>query len=79
MEKLSFGEIAILENNKQYVVFFNTNFEGNDYVYLMSNFKPIEVVFAKQIQVDGELRLEPVTDQRVKEALLEEFKKLSNV
>ena len=64
MEKLSFGEIAILENNKQYV---------------MSNFKPIEVVFAKQIQVDGELRLEPVTDQRVKEALLEEFKKLSNV
>ena len=45
-----------------------------DYVYLVSNFKPLEVRFAKQVINNGELLLEIVQDQALKEHLLELFK-----
>ncbi len=74
MEKLEFGETAVLEDGKEYVCFASLEENGVDYVYLVSNFKPLEVRFAKQIVNDGQLLLEIVQDQALKEHLLESFK-----
>lgn len=70
MEKLTFGETAVLENGKEYVCFASLEEDGVDYVYLVSNFKPLEVRFAKQVINDGNLSLEIVADQQLKEHLL---------
>ena len=74
MEKLEFGETAVLEDGKEYVCFASLEENGVDYVYLVSNFKPLEVRFAKQIISNGDLLLEIVQDQALKEHLLELFK-----
>lgn len=74
MEKLEFGETAVLEDGKEYICFASLEENGVDYVYLVSNFKPLEVRFAKQIINNGDLLLEIVQDQALKEHLLELFK-----
>lgn len=74
MEKLEFGETAVLENGKEYICFASLEENGIDYVYLVSNFKPLEVRFAKQTINNGELLLEIVQEQALKEHLLELFK-----
>ena len=74
MEKLEFGETAVLENGKEYVCFSQIEENGTDYVYLVSNFKPLEVRFANQVIINGDLQLEIVEDQFLKEHLLELFK-----
>ena len=63
MEKLEFGETAVLEDGTEYVCFARLEENGNDYVYLVSNFKPLKVRFAKQNIVDGELRLDIIQNQ----------------
>lgn len=73
MEKLEFGETAVLEDGKEFICFKTLTEEGVDYVYLVSNYKPVEVRFAKQTIVNGELLLEIVEDQDLKEHLLESF------
>lgn len=74
MEKLEFGETAVLENGKEYVCFASLTENGVDYAYLVSNFKPLEVRFAKQIVNNGELLLEIVQDQDLKQHLFDLFK-----
>ncbi len=74
MEKLEFGEIAELEDGKEYICFAGLEENGIDYVYLMSNFKPLEVRFAKQIVNGDELRLEIIEDPELKQHLYESFK-----
>lgn len=74
MEKLEFGEVAVLEDGKEYICFASLNENGVDYVYLVSNFKPLEVRFAKQILINGSLQLEIVEDQNLKMHLYEMFK-----
>lgn len=73
MEKLEFGETAVLENGKEFICFKTLTEDGVDYVYLVSNYKPLEVRFAKQVILNGELLLEIVEDQALKEHLLEAF------
>lgn len=73
MEKLEFGETAVLENGKEYVCFASLEDNGEDYVYLVSNFKPLEVRFAKQILTEGSLQLEIVQDPTLKQHLFELF------
>lgn len=74
MEKLEFGETAVLENGKEYVCFASLEENGVDYVYLVSNFKPLEVRFAKQILINGVLQLEIIEDSNLKQHLFELFK-----
>lgn len=79
MEKLKFGETAVLENAKEYICFASLEENGVDYVYLVSNFKPLEVRFAKQILINGVLQLEIIQDVQLKQHLFELFKeKLGN-
>ena len=74
MEKLEFGETAVLDNGKEYICFACIEENGIDYAYLVSNFKPLEVRFAKQILENGVLSLEIVQDQELKEHLYDLFK-----
>lgn len=66
MEKLKFGEGAILEDGKEYICYGNIVDNGNDYVYLISNFKPVEIRYAKQAIVNGELQLEIIGNKELK-------------
>ena len=80
MEKLNFGETAVLDNNKEFVCFASIEENGNSYVYLVSNFKPLEVRFAKQTLNNGELFLEIIEDEALKERLYNLFKdKIGNL
>lgn len=73
MEKLVFGETAVLENGKEYVCFGRLEENGQDYVYLVSNSKPLEVRFAKQSLDSGILKLEIIEDQSLKQYLYQVF------
>lgn len=74
MEKLEFAETAVLENGKEYVCFATIQENGEDYVFLVTNSKPLEVRFAKQVLTDGVLELQIVEDQQLKLHLFEIFK-----
>lgn len=74
MDKLKFGETAVLENAKEYICFASLKEDGVDYVYLVSNFKPLEVRFAKQILTNDILQLEIIQDMQLKQHLYELFK-----
>lgn len=74
MDKLVFGETAVLEDGTEYVCFAQLEENGVDYVYLVSNVKPLKVRFASQRIVNGQLQLEIVQDQELKLHLLELFK-----
>ncbi len=65
------SEIIVI-NEKEYICFKTIEDNGNKYVYLISNFKPAEIKFAKEL--DDE-RLEIINDKSEKEyvsSLLEE-------
>ena len=73
MEKLVKGEACELDNGKKYIVYSQVEHNGNDYVYLISNFTPVEIRFAKQYIEADELKLELVTDHEEKQTLLAIF------
>jgi len=78
MEKVETGEIIELENGKEYICFSTLQDEGKEYIFLMSNFKPLEIRFARQYEQDGEILLEIVGDRATKERLLALFKAKHN-
>ena len=73
MEKLVAGDLATVSDGKEYIVFAQTMYKGSDYVYLMSNFTPLEVMFAKQVIDGGNLDLQIVSNQEEKKELLKVF------
>lgn len=75
MEKLTFGETAVLENGREYVCFSELEENGVSYVYLVTNSKPLEVRFAKQTIKDGNLELTMIEDPDLKQYLLNSFSK----
>lgn len=73
MEFLEPGEIATLEENKEFICLDAKNFNGNNYVYLISNYKPLEVRFCRQYIDNGVLKMDIITDPNLKKELLELF------
>lgn len=71
--KLEIGELITLENNKEYICIKKTTFEGKDYVYLVSNFKPLEIRFAEESIENKEVYVTVVEDADLKNKLLNEF------
>ncbi len=70
------GEIVELDNGKEYVVYSVIPENEKNYVYLMSNFKPVEMMFAKEVTgtSDDDISLEIIHDQEEKQKVLELFK-----
>lgn len=71
--KLETGEVVLLDDNKEYICFGKKQWNGNDYAYLVSNFKPLQIFFAKENIVGKEIQLDLVTDSKEKEELLKIF------
>ena len=69
------GDLIILENDKEYVCFDKITAQGIDYLYLMSNFKPLEIRFAKVI---NEEEIEIIYSQEEKEKVLKLFENKQN-
>lgn len=71
--KIEVGELITLSNNKEYVCFGTASDNGIDYVYLMSNFKPLEIKFGEQTIVDGQIQVRIINNQEEKEKVLTLF------
>lgn len=74
MEKIKFGETVVLDNGKEYVCFGELVDNGIDYVYLISNSAPVEVIFARQEHVNDDVKLIIVSDKDEKNRVLELFR-----
>ena len=46
--KLSDGQIITLDDNKDYIVVKQEIYRNNNYIYLMTASKPLEVMFVRQ-------------------------------
>lgn len=67
------GEIINLEG-KEYICVNSILDNGITYLYLMSNFKPLEIRFAKLLSIsDDDLKIEIVTDNAEKVKVLNLF------
>ena len=76
MDKIKYGETAVLEDNREYTCFGTLEDNGIDYIYLISNFKPLEVRFAKQKLINGNLKIQIVTDKSLKIYLYNKFQEV---
>ena len=74
--KVQVGEVVLLDDNKEYICFAKKEWNGSAYDYLVSNFKPLEVFFAKESFVHNEIELDIVTDGFEKETLLKLFQNI---
>lgn len=66
------GEIIILDN-KEYICVSTAEYKNELYACLMSNFKPVEIKFAKKIPDKNNIHLEIINDINQKETLLNLF------
>lgn len=73
MDLLEVGEIAELEDGKEFICIAKKELNGRSYVYLMSNYKPLEVRFATQYIENGELKIMIVESHEEKVKLLSLF------
>ena len=66
------GQIIDIEN-QEYICVSKKEYKNELYYFLMSNFKPVEVKFAKKIQDNSEIKLEIINNRDEKQILLELF------
>ena len=71
--KIEAGEVIKLDNNKEYICFSTITDQNIDYVYLMSNFKPLEIKIAKQLNDGGKIKISIVNNQEEKKKVLKLF------
>lgn len=71
--KLEKGEIVTLSNNREYICISTVTEGDNDYVYLLSNFKPVEVMFVKQKIVNNEVQVTVISNQEEKQKVFNLF------
>ena len=71
--KIEAGEIIKLSDNKEYICFSTLQDGGIDYVYLMSNFKPLEIRFGIQRIVENEIQIEVINNLEQKQKVLKLF------
>lgn len=73
------GQIVLLEDNKEYICVQNIIKDNENFLYLVSNFKPLEVRFAKQIQNSNDFSLEIINNKDQKIELLKLFQNNSEM
>lgn len=71
--KIQVGELITLSNNKEYVCFGTASDNGIEYVYLMSNFKPLEIKFGEQTIVNGQMQIRIINNKEEKQKVLTLF------
>lgn len=71
--KIETGKIITLSNNKEYICFSTLNDNGKEYIYLMSNFKPLEIKFGEQIVENGKINIRIINETQEKQKVLNLF------
>ena len=70
---LEIGEIVKLNDDKEFIVLNIINLHNVRYVFLISNFKPIEIVIATEKIKDENIVLEEVKDNSELDYILSQF------
>lgn len=75
MNGIQVGEVLVLENQKEFFCIRKVNDGGINYVLLVSNYKPLEVKFAREV-IEGEtLKITVIGDKQEKQRLLALFQR----
>ena len=69
---ISVGEIIELNEGREFICFAKTTVDGKVYIWLVSNFKPVEVSFARIL--DEEDKIELIGNQEEKEKIFQAFR-----
>ena len=70
---LEIGEIVKLSNDKEYIVVNTMNLHNIRYVFLISNFKPLDIVIGTEKIIDEEIVVEEVKDNNELDYVLSQF------
>lgn len=70
---LEVGEIVKLDNNKEYIVVNAISLHNLRYVFLISNFKPLDIVIAIEKIKDEKIVLEEVKNNDELDYILSQF------
>lgn len=73
------GEIVKLSDNKEYIVVNRMSLHNVNYVYLVTNSKPLEIVIATEKIVNGDIVLDEVKDNSELDYVLSRFSLEPNV
>ena len=78
MTEIIVGEVITLEDQKEFICFHRIRDNGKNYLYLMSNYKPLEVIFAEEIIVGDVLTIRKVHEPEEKQRLFRLFKETAS-
>ena len=70
---LEIGEIVKLSNDKEYIVVNSMNLHNIRYVFLISNFKPLDIVIGTEKIIDEDIVVEEVKDNTELDYVLSQF------
>ena len=70
---LEIGEIVKLSNDKEYIVVNTMSLHNVRYVFLISNFKPLDIVIGTEKIVDEDIVVEEVKDNNELDYVLSQF------
>lgn len=70
---MNVGQIVKLDDNKEYIIVDKLNFHNVNYVYLITNSKPLEIMIAVEKVKDGKIILEEVKDNNELDYVLSQF------
>ena len=70
---LEVGEIVKLSNDKEYIVVNTMSLHNIRYVFLISNFKPLDIVIGTEKIIDEGIVVEEVKDNNELDYVLSQF------
>jgi len=70
---LEVGEIVKLSNDKEYIVVNTMSLHNVRYVFLISNFKPLDIVIGTEKIIDEDIVVEEVKDNNELDYVLSQF------
>lgn len=70
---LEIGQIVKLSNDKEYIVVNTMSLHNINYVFLISNFKPLDIVIGTEKIIDEDIIIEEVKDNNELDYVLSQF------
>ena len=70
---LEIGEIVKFSNDKEYIVVNTMSLHNVRYVFLISNFKPLDIVIGTEKIIDEDIVVEEVKDNNELDYVLSQF------
>lgn len=70
---IQIGEKIKLNNEKEYIVINKMNLHSVEYIFLMTNIKPLEIIIVTEKIVNGDIVLDEIKDNNELEYVLSKF------